>query len=225
MAIASFAQEWKLIKSNFEKATNKKKPSEKFASFFNKPSGLTPATAAFDKAVAADNREDAEKALDTLHKAADSYIPTLVKAVTTETDKNVQAEIKVMVGEIDHLVKKADTAVKKVGLLQTCKNISGVPELLKNKWQAALIMDVVKKNYDDDLLAFLLAMAKKDYSQRTYDTFIKKGSENEINIDGPLRGQFDANNLKAGPWAKVTDEMLDLFNNNIIRKVNTALSK
>jgi hypothetical protein len=222
MAIASFEKEWKDIKKNFEKATNKKKPSDKFMGVFNKSSGLTPATAAFDKACDADDKAAAQKALENLHDVADSYEKVLARAAAAETDKTVQAETKVMIGEIENLLKEADKAVKEVGQIPLCSSLNDFSALMKNKINGPRIRDYAKRTLNTENLDFLFAMAKKDYSQDTFDTFIKDGSKEEINIDAGLRARFDPKDLRSAPWGKATDEVLKLFNDNIITKVNAA---
>ena len=54
-------------------------------------------------------------------------------------------------------------------------------------------------------------MAKKDHSAKTYNTFVKEGSPQEINIDSSLRGKFKESDLSGAPWDAATTEVLKLF--------------
>ncbi len=222
MAIESFEKEWKTIKTNFEKATGKKKPSEKFLKVFDKNSGLTPAAAAFDKTVDADDKEAARKAAAALRKTGEAYEQVLGKAAAGETDKTVQAETRVMIGEIDLLLNGADDRVKTVGEIKPCSDLNAFARLMKNKINGPRVIEYAKKAYSTENVAFLLAMAKKDYSTKTYDTYVKAGAPSEINIDDKLRTRFSPASLAQAPWDQATDEILKLFNDNIVIKLNLA---
>ncbi|MDE2006033.1 MAG: hypothetical protein KGI51_05645 [Rhodospirillales bacterium] len=222
MTIDSYAKEWKQIKTNFEKATGKKKPSEKFMGVFDKASGLTPAATAFDKTLDGDDKNAAEKALGKFHDVADTYTTTLAKAAAGESDKTVIAEVKVMIGEIDNMLKQADAAAKKVGQIKHCNNLNDFAALMKNKSLGPRVTAYANRTHNTENVDFLLAMVKQDYSKDTYDTYVKDGAKQEINIDATLRKKFDPNNLRGAPWGQASNEILKLFNDNIVDKLNAG---
>lgn len=220
MAIESFVAEWKTIKDNFEKATAKKKPSDKFLGLFNKSSGITPAAKKLDEALDDGDRKPADKALGDFKKTCAAYQQTLAKAIVAETDKTVVAETKVMVGEINEMVRQAETAVTDIAVIKRVGSLAQWAAQMKNKSTGPRITDYAKRTHNDDLLLFLGAMVKKDYSVKAYDTYVKPGSKYEINIDDTLRSQFVPTDLRNAPWGKATEVVLDLYNNNIINKLN-----
>ena len=89
MADTPFATLWADAKAAFTKASNRKKPSEKFLSFFRKSSGLEKATADLDKAIdkaSLDNLKALSVALDKFTAAKDSYMKTLTAAQNREEE-------------------------------------------------------------------------------------------------------------------------------------------
>ena len=89
MADTPFATLWADAKAAFTKASNRKKPSEKFLSFFRKSSGLEKATADLDKAIdkaSLDNLKALSVALDKFTAAKDSYMKTLTAAQNREDE-------------------------------------------------------------------------------------------------------------------------------------------
>ena len=89
MADTPFATLWADAKAAFTKASNRKKPSEKFLSFFRKSSGLEKATADLDKAIAAaslDNLKALSGALDKFTAAKNNYMTTLTAAQNREEE-------------------------------------------------------------------------------------------------------------------------------------------
>lgn len=89
MADTPFATLWADAKAAFTKASNRKKPSEKFLSFFRKSSGLEKATADLDKAIAAaslDNLKALSGALDKFTAAKNNYLTTLTAAQNREEE-------------------------------------------------------------------------------------------------------------------------------------------
>ena len=99
-----------------------------------------------------------------------------------------------------------------------------------NEWNKAMtdkevgkkIIDYSKKSHNDEILKFLSLMkaGKKDAS--TYNLYIKKGSKYEINISGKLHEQFDkafAADIAKGPWDTATQEVLKMFNDNIMTAI------
>lgn len=219
MAIESFKDEWQTIKANFEKATAKKKPSEKFLGLFNKSSGITPAAKTLDGALDDGDRKAADKALGDFKKTCEAYQKTLAKAAAAETDKTVIAETKVMIGEIGNMVDQAETAVTDIAVIKRVGSLAQWTAQMKNKSIGPRVADYAKRTHNDDLLLFLGAMAKKDHSAKAYDTYIKPGSKYEINIDDNLRSQFNPADLGNAPRGKATDVVLDLYNNNIVNKL------
>ena len=219
MTIESFKDEWQTIKDNFEKATAKKKPSDKFLGLFNKSSGITPAAKKLDEALSDGDRKPADKALADFDKTCTAYQQTLGKAAAAETDKTVVAETKVMIGEISELMKQAEAAVKDIAVIKRVSGLAQWAAQMKNKSTGPRITDYAKRTHNDDLLLFLGAMVKKDYSVKAYDTYIKPGSKYEINIDDSLRNKFTPNNLGNAPWSDATSVVIDLYNNNIINKL------
>jgi len=89
MADKPFATLWAEAKAAFTKASDRKKPSEKFLSFFRKSSGLEKATADLDKAIdkaSLDNLKALSVALDKFTAAKDSYMKTLTAAQNREDE-------------------------------------------------------------------------------------------------------------------------------------------
>ena len=89
MADTPFATLWADAKAAFTKASNRKKPSEKFLSFFRKSSGLEKATADLDKAIdkaSLDNLKALSVALDKFTAAKNNYMTTLTAAQNREEE-------------------------------------------------------------------------------------------------------------------------------------------
>ena len=89
MADTPFATLWADAKAAFTKASNRKKPSEKFLSFFRKSSGLEKATADLDKAIdkaSLDNLKALSGALDKFTAAKNNYMTTLTAAQNREEE-------------------------------------------------------------------------------------------------------------------------------------------
>ncbi len=103
-----------------------------------------------------------------------------------------------MIGEIINLLDEAEKAIKDVGKLKWCSRIEDFSNMMKNKSNAERIIEYAKKTHNQELVLFLAAMAKKDYSAKTFNTFVKEGSPQEINIDSGLREKFTEDNLRQG---------------------------
>ena len=89
MADTPFAALWADAKAAFTKASNRKKPSEKFLSVFRKSSGLEKATADLDKAIdkaSLDNLKALSGALDKFTAAKNNYMTTLTAAQNREEE-------------------------------------------------------------------------------------------------------------------------------------------
>lgn len=219
MPIASYEKEWTGIKKNFEQATGKKKPSESLLGVFKKGSGIAKATSEFDTAMETEDPKAVAKALGALDKAVTAYQTTLSKAVGDEKDKGVQAETKVMINELTNLLDQAENDSKHVGKIERCKTARDVVSLLDSK-AGERVRDYAKKTLNTDTVLFLEAMAKKDYSAKTFKTFIAEGSKYEVNIDHNLRSKFDEKDLRAAPWDEATQECLNLFNANVVQPLS-----
>ncbi len=89
MADTPFGTLWADAKAAFTKASNRKKPSEKFLGFFRRQSGLEKATADLDKALdkaSLDNLKALSVALDKFTAAKDNYMKTLTAAQNREEE-------------------------------------------------------------------------------------------------------------------------------------------
>jgi len=89
MADTPFATLWTEAKAAFTKASDRKKPSEKFLSFFRKSSGLEKATADLDKAIdkaSLDNLKALSVALSKFIAVKDTYMTTLTAAQNREEE-------------------------------------------------------------------------------------------------------------------------------------------
>lgn len=212
MAIDSFEKEWNDIKKNFERATTKKKPSEKFLGIFNKPSGITPAARTFDKALDDESRTAADKALAGLDRVANAYVQVLAKASATETDNTVKAEAKVMIGEIHELLAQAEKATKKIGVLDHVNSLAEWTKQIKSKSLGPKITTFAKSTHREEIVLFLATMAKRDHSKSTYKTFIDVGGKLQINIDESLREKFNPDDLDDAPWGDATTFVLGQYN-------------
>ncbi len=111
MAIESFKAEWTLVKKNYEKATQKKKPSAKLADATKNASGLTPACTSLDDAIKKRDGNAALKAAAEVEKSGSTYQKALVAAVKDD-DKGLAVDLKVMIGEIDLIIKEAKTQAR-----------------------------------------------------------------------------------------------------------------
>lgn len=106
MPIKSFKAEWALVNKNYEKATGKKKPSAKLAGATKSASGLEPACSDLDTALKKGDGKAALKAATVVETAVTTYQKALAEATKGE-DKNIAAELKVMMGEIALTIKEA----------------------------------------------------------------------------------------------------------------------
>jgi len=218
MPIASYKKEWEGIKANFERATNKKKPSEKLLGIFNKSSGIEKAAGAFDAALKKKEPKAITTTFEALQTAATAYQNTLAKAAAAEKNKDVQAETKVMLLELTNLLDEAEDAEDEATpKLKSCGTIGGFSKLMKNKDKGKQVHDYAKKVYSTEIVGFLEAMVKKDHSPKTYKTFVK---DNDVNISGSLHEKFNEDDLDSAPWDEATKEVLKQFNDNIIVAIN-----
>jgi hypothetical protein len=89
MADTPFAALWTDAKTAFHTTSARKKPSEKFLSFFRKSSGLEKATADLDKAIdkaSLDNLKALSVALNKFIAVKDTYMTTLTAAQNREEE-------------------------------------------------------------------------------------------------------------------------------------------
>jgi hypothetical protein len=148
----SYISEWTQIKKNFEGNTGKKKPSEKFLGVFRKSSGMESACKSLDSAIAAADAAGGEKAVKELESAQDSYIKTLAKSAK-DGDLDYNTEIKVMVGELNLLLKNAQNAQKALVELFEKAEAAKSSQFAWKTIIADLVKTPIKTN--KDVLAFV----------------------------------------------------------------------
>src|SRR5688572_9919554 len=73
----SYEADWKAAKKQFENATGKKKPSEKFLGVFRESSGIEGACKKLDQSLADPSEENVTKATAAFDKAMMAYMTTL----------------------------------------------------------------------------------------------------------------------------------------------------
>ena len=167
MADTPFATLWADAKAAFTKASNRKKPSEKFLSFFRKSSGLEKATADLDKAIAAaslDNLKALSGALDKFTAAKDNYMTTLTAAQNREEEPaaykkacvDLRKNLEAMEPEFkERRIKSLQDSLSD-RLVKLCKKIKGVDSngiFSFNVDQTGAIADAQKRLKDGYLLA------------------------------------------------------------------------
>ena len=166
MADTPFATLWADAKAAFTKASNRKKPSEKFLSFFRKSSGLEKATADLDKAIdkaSLDNLKALSVALDKFTAAKDSYMKTLTAAQNREEEPaaykkacvDLRKNLEAMEPEFKERRIKSLQDRLSVRLVEMSKEIKGhSSEIFNfNVRQTAAIADAQKRLKDGYLLA------------------------------------------------------------------------
>ena len=135
----NFVKAWGTIKTTYEKATGKAKPSASSKSIMSKPSGIEPACKDVDKILAttvdAGLPTKATAAGDALLTKADAYVKILAKAVTTEADTTTKNALKAMETSILNLVKTArDELDEHVEPVFTGSFKNQVPTEFGSKW-------------------------------------------------------------------------------------------
>ena len=96
-------------------------------------------------------------------------------------------------------------------------------KLMADKVFGPKILKYSKSSMNDETLKFLSMMKQNKKDKNTYELFIKKGSKEQANIAETLRKQFEAIAASAepdwskAPWDAATQEVIRLFNGNIIR--------
>jgi exonuclease VII small subunit len=90
----TYIADWKRAKENFERATGRSKPSEKFWGAFRKSSGIEDACKLLDTAEASGNQQKMVQAEAAYSKAFNAYNATLAKALAGEKGAEYKAEVK-----------------------------------------------------------------------------------------------------------------------------------
>ena len=167
MADTPFATLWADAKAAFTKASNRKKPSEKFLSFFRKSSGLEKATADLDKAIdkaSLDNLKALSGALDKFTAAKNNYLTTLTAAQNREEEPaaykkacvDLRKNLEAMEPEFkERRIKSLQDSLSD-RLVKLCQKIEGVDRngiFSFNVDQTAAIADAQKRLKDGYLLA------------------------------------------------------------------------
>ena len=173
MADTPFATLWADAKAAFTKASNRKKPSEKFLSFFRKSSGLEKATADLDKAIdkaSLDNLKALSGALDKFTAAKNNYLTTLTAAQNREEEPaaykkacvDLRKNLEAMEPEFkERRIKSLQDSLSD-RLVELCQEIEGVKRNVKvdrngifsfNVDQTGAIADAQKRLKDGYLLA------------------------------------------------------------------------
>ena len=166
MADTPFATLWADAKAAFTKASNRKKPSEKFLSFFRKSSGLEKATADLDKAIdkaSLDNLKALSGALDKFTAAKNNYMTTLTAAQNREEEPaaykkacvELRKKLEAMEPEFKERRIKSLQDRLSVRLVEMSKEIKGhSSEIFNfNVRQTGAIADAQKRLKDGYLLA------------------------------------------------------------------------
>lgn len=90
----TYIADWKRAKENFERATGKSKPSEKFLGAFRKTSGIEDVCKLLDTAEASGNQDKMLQAEAAYSKAFNAYNTSLAKALAGEKGAEYKAEVK-----------------------------------------------------------------------------------------------------------------------------------
>ncbi len=109
----TFKSEWELIKKIFENNTGKKKPSATFLGVVKKGSGIGGNCEKIDACLAKQDAKGLAKAVADFNKSAADYQKVLAQAVKG-TDKNLDAEVKVMINELTKMMKDAKAEFSKL---------------------------------------------------------------------------------------------------------------
>ena len=214
----TYVAQWKKIKADYETATNRKKPSDTLLGVIKTKTGLESGFTAMDAALKKSDVEEAQKVLKTLEKSAMAYRKVLMKAAVAEKNKEVQKETNTMMDELEELIESSQLSIRDAGAIPSVATLREFSALTKTP-AFDRVEEFAKKKLRTESLEFLQAMLKKDYSKNVFNKFIK---DNDINIAVKIIEKFDENNLKSGPWAEVTMQVLLVFNGNIIRPLNSV---
>lgn len=212
----NFAAKWKELKIDYEAATDREKPSEKFLGVFRKKSGLEAAFTTLDAALKKEDVDGAKKAFETVEKAADLYQKVLFKAVSSEKNKGIQDDTKILMKKLNDLIEDAEITRKITGQITDIKNLRDFTKLMRSP-AADRVSAFARKVYSEEILSFLVAMSSKDHSGKVYKAFIKN---NDVNIEASLQKKFKEDELQDAPWEEATKEVLGIFNNNVIHGLN-----
>ena len=215
----AYVAQWKAIKAGYETATSRKKPSDTLLGVIKTKTGLESGFAAMDAALKKSDVKEAQKVLAALEKSATAYRKVLVKAAVAEKNKDIQKETNKMMDDLEELIESSQLSIRDAGKIPKVGSLREFSALMKTP-AFDRIEEFAKSKYRTESLDFLVAMLKKDYSAKTFKTFIK---DNDINIPSHIVAKFDEDNLKSAPWDEATSEVLTLFYTNIIKPMNSAV--
>ncbi len=215
----SFLAQWKQIKKDFEAATGKKKPSDKFLGVTNKKTKLEPSLTSFDTALKTKDTDAAKKAYDAVETAATAYQAVLFKAAAAEKDKDIKMFTTLMTKQLSELLEDAEESWKTVAEVPTFSKLNDLRKYMRTPNGDRLVR-IAEKNFDDEPLKFLLALIKKESPEKIYKRFI---ATNEINVISDFINGFKENldDLEKGPWEKTTGEVLKMVNYNLVSRINS----
>jgi len=214
----TFVAQWKTIKTNYETATNRKKPSDTLLGVIKTKTGLESGFADMDAALKKEDLKEAQKALEKLEKSATAYRKVLVKAAVAEKNKDIQKETNKMMDDLEELIDASKLSIRDAGKVPTVGSLREFSALMKTP-AFDRVEAFAKSKYRTEALDFLIAMLKKDYSVKTFRTFIK---DNDVNIAQSIVAKFDEDDLKNAPWDEATREVFTLFGQNIIKPLNSS---
>lgn len=104
----SYEAAWKQAKRDFEQATGRKKPSEKFLGVFRKGTGVESAAKDLDKAIKKGDADGIRKAVDALAKASKDYVGLLRAAAKDAKNKDIERDIDDLRQTFDTWGERAD---------------------------------------------------------------------------------------------------------------------
>ena len=216
--MAAYVAQWKKIKADYETATNRKKPSDTFMGIVTGKTNLGSGFAAMDAALKKEDLAAAKKAHTALEKSATAYRKVLVKAATAEKNKDIQKQTNILMDELEELIEATQQSIIETAKIPNLSNLRAFSILLKTP-AFDRVEAYAKKTLRTECLEFLQAMLKKDYPIKTFDSFIRT---NEVNLISSITSKFDENDLKNAPWAEATQAVITMFNDNLIKPLNSA---
>lgn len=216
----AFLAQWKKIKTDYEAATDRKKPSDTFMGVFKGKTGLDTGFTALDAALKKADLKVAQKAQETLEKSAMAYRRVLVKAAVAEKNKDIQKETNKMMDKLEELVDSSQLSIRDAGQVPSVASLREFSALMRTP-AFDRVEAFANKTHRTESMNFLIAMVEKDYSAATFTKYIKG---NDVNIADKTIAGFDEADLRNAPWDAATREVLVLFRQNIIKPLNSLIA-
>lgn len=141
----SFAAEWKAAKTQFEIATDRKKPSSKFLGL-RKGASLATATKALDDALLDGNAAQVARAKKVFDDARVSYLKVLQKAAHEDGSVDMRPEMVKLDRALEDIAYRFDEACKKLGASAQARDREIAAERRKVEQWSKLASEVKRHN-------------------------------------------------------------------------------